>query len=119
MQTMKLLANITSEEADDWWDELDRRTTVAEESAKARLAMEFPISRFDLFNSGDSAKAVIYLETKVDRLAALEGDIEQRCRDIVAGSMFAAQLPFASAEIVLDSVEEMTERGDSFTTPFL
>jgi hypothetical protein len=33
--------------------------------------------------------------------------------------MFAALLPFASAEVVVDSVEEMTGRGDTFSTPFL
>jgi len=34
---MKPLAEVTPDEADAWWDELDRRTTDAEDLAKARL----------------------------------------------------------------------------------
>lgn len=115
---MKPLDEITPDEADAWWDELDRRTAEAEDLAKARLSTEFPIARLDLFTSGDSAKAVVYLETKTSRLAALENGFEKRCMQIVGGSLFAALLPFASAEVVVDSVEEMTGRGDTFTTPF-
>ena len=80
---------------------------------------EFPIARLDLFTSGDCAKAVVYLETKTERLAAIENGLEDRCGQIVSGSMFAAVLPFASAEVVVDSVEEMTGRGDTFSAPFL
>ena len=119
MPLMKPLAEVTPDEADAWWDELDRRTTDAEDLAKARLSTEFPIARLDLFTSGDSAKAVVYLETKTERLAAIENGLEDRCVQIVSGSMFAAVLPFASAEVVVDSVEEMTGRGDTFSAPFL
>jgi len=115
---MKPLDKVTPNDADAWWDELDQRTAEAEDLAKARLSTEFPIARLDLFTSGDSAKAVIYLETKAGRLAALENGVEKRCAQIVGGSLFAALLPFATAKIVVDSVEEMNGRGDTFTTPF-
>jgi hypothetical protein len=118
MKPMKPLSEVTPDEADAWWDDLDERTDRAEEIARARLENERSVSRLDLFTSGDDAKAVLYLETKADRLNAESANFGSRAQQIIAGSMFEAQLPFAAASVELDSVEEMKARGDDFSTPF-
>lgn len=119
MQPMKRFSEVTPDEADEWWDELDKRGANAEELIRARLQAQHLLTRTDLFWSGDSAKAVLYFETKVERLAALRQQFDRRAAEVVNGCLFAAQMPFElDALIVLDSVEEMTERGHTFGTPF-